>query len=408
MSSGAGAGEREPPTGAALQGVLEIIPGGVVHVGADGSIRYANAQALEVLGFSYDRITQRYAQDFEPETIHPDGSPCAAADYPVVRALTTGRPQPPMTIGVRRPDGALRWAVFSAIPLLDRDGAITGALASFLDVTELRRTEAALHASEARMRAILESAPNVIISTDVDGLIRFVNRTVPELTPAALIGAHVATCVAPGSREVVVAALRRAVAERSVVGCEAAAPFGRAFEVAIAPVIEGEEVTGLTGGDIEVESVEGRGSTFRVVLPAAAPEAALSPVPGPPRASQRRGRILIVDDERLIRESLAHMFDRHEVVTCASGREALAILSTGAFDLVLCDLIMPDVTGMELFEAVRRDAPELCDHFVFMSGGAFTERSVQFRRQAPCTFVDKPFDLSRLSELVEQRIGAAR
>ena len=105
-----------------LRAIIEAVPGGVVHVDVNGAILRANAEALRVLGLSYDELTQLYTSDFETHTIYEDGRPCPVHEYPVSRALATGQPQPPVTIGVERPDGAVSWAVFRALPLKDKTG----------------------------------------------------------------------------------------------------------------------------------------------------------------------------------------------------------------------------------------------------------------------------------------------
>jgi len=133
--------------------ILETVPGGIVHVGADGAIVAANAEALRVLGLTFDALTQRYTNEFEPETIWEDGSPCPPESYPVSCALRTGKPQPATTIGVRRADGHTSWAVFRAVPLHDTEtGELSGAIVTFLDITERKAAEAAREALEAQLR----------------------------------------------------------------------------------------------------------------------------------------------------------------------------------------------------------------------------------------------------------------
>ena len=134
--------------------LLEILPGGVIYVRADGTMACANREALRVLGLSYDELTRKRAQDFEPQTIDEDGRPLLAADYPVTRALATGEPQRGVTIGVRRPDGELVWAVFGAQPLRrPSDGVVIAAVVTFLDITERKRTEEELERSRDLLRA---------------------------------------------------------------------------------------------------------------------------------------------------------------------------------------------------------------------------------------------------------------
>src|SRR3954469_8730231 len=99
--------------------ILDAVPGGVVHVARDGAIRSANPEALRILGFRFDELTKRFISDFDPETIREDGSPFPASEYPVALVLTTGKPQGPVTLGVRKRSGELSWAVFRAEPVLD-------------------------------------------------------------------------------------------------------------------------------------------------------------------------------------------------------------------------------------------------------------------------------------------------
>src|SRR5690348_3500593 len=105
--------------GALSRELLEALPGGVVYVESDGAIAWVNAEAVTMLGLSFQELVQRYAADFEHETVHEDGSPCSPDEYPVTRALTTGQAQKGKTIGVKRPNGTTLWAVFSALPVKD-------------------------------------------------------------------------------------------------------------------------------------------------------------------------------------------------------------------------------------------------------------------------------------------------
>jgi CheY-like chemotaxis protein len=116
----------------------------------------------------------------------------------------------------------------------------------------------------------------------------------------------------------------------------------------------------------------------------------------------------VVDDEPLVGRAVARLLgSAHEVVVESDGRAAEARLLAGErFDLVLCDLMMPDVTGMELHDRLHASRPDEAARLVFMTGGAFTERAREFldRTRAPC--VEKPFDMERLRALVAERIGS--
>jgi PAS domain S-box-containing protein len=229
--------------------ILDAVPGGVVHVGVDGSIKAANAEALRILGMRFDQITQRYTHDWDPDTIFEDGSPCSAADYPVTKALATGEPQRALTLGVRRPDGTLSWAVFTAVALVDAAGNVTGAVATFLDITERKRIEDALRESEAKLKAVVSSVPDIIITTDRDGIIQFVNRTIETVTPEQVIGTRYLDYVGPEDQERVRGYLRRVLDHGESVSWElrGVAPADPNWWSARAgPVERGGAVVGMT------------------------------------------------------------------------------------------------------------------------------------------------------------------
>ncbi len=165
-------------------------------------------------------------------------------------------------------------------------------------------------------------------------------------------------------------------------------------------------VRGL-GGEIVVESRPGEGATFRVRLPAgdAIAPAASTPTPAEARGGgYRRRRILAVDDEALLLKAYRRMLgDAHELVTALGGHEALRILERDvAFDAILCDLQMPDMSGVELYAAVRERFPALGDRFVFVTGGAFSSDARRFLEESVAAVIQKPFRLEDLLALVER------
>jgi signal transduction histidine kinase/ActR/RegA family two-component response regulator len=162
-------------------------------------------------------------------------------------------------------------------------------------------------------------------------------------------------------------------------------------------------VTGF-GGSIEVDSRVGEGTTLRILLPACL-GAESSPEPGPPtslRSLKSRRRLLVVDDDVLVARTLARQLSGHQVEVVASGQAALERLSAAgsSFDLVLCDLMMPDMTGMDVYEAVEERHPGLAGRFVFISGGGVTERSRKFLELHADRVLPKPIDSRQLSELL--------
>ncbi len=158
------------------------------------------------------------------------------------------------------------------------------------------------------------------------------------------------------------------------------------------------------GGRITLESSPGQGARFVVRLPAMAElgRAPVVPAEAPPRPGSRRGRILVVDDERLIRAALIRILAaEHDVVEAESGEAAERLLAAdGGFDVILSDLIMPEVTGMDLHDGLALTRPELAARMVFMTGGAFTQRAMTFLEAVPNLRVEKPLDAINLRELV--------
>jgi two-component system, cell cycle sensor histidine kinase and response regulator CckA len=156
-----------------------------------------------------------------------------------------------------------------------------------------------------------------------------------------------------------------------------------------------------TGGEISLESRLGEGTTVRVILPAAAEEAAPPPVPSV--ATVGRLRLLVVDDEPAIARSLSQALNGHEVTLASSGREAIELLGRGrSFDAIVCDLIMSDRTGMDVYQACREREDGLETRILFVTGGAFTAGARDFLAVTANPWLEKPFDLRAFRTLVEQ------
>ena len=176
------------------------------------------------------------------------------------------------------------------------------------------------------------------------------------------------------------------------------------------------DVIAALDGEITVDSIDGKGTLVRIAIPpsAAGLDHAVtndSSSPEPGEHSQRR-RILIVDDDRPVAAAIALELEGHDVVVASSGREALAILRRDKnFDMILCDLMMPEVSGIDVYESLRLVEPSLLDRVVLMTGGAFTVRAGQFLSRVDVHVVEKPFDAGQLHALVrtlEHRVEVAR
>jgi two-component system, cell cycle sensor histidine kinase and response regulator CckA len=141
------------------RGLLDALPGGVVHIHRDGSIAAANAEALRILGRDFDDLLQRHLSHCHVDMVDESGHPCSFEALPAAKALATGEPQPGVTLGIHRPDGSTAWAVFRATPIKDpHGGEILGAIVTFLDITERKRTEQELRRNQDLLRKSEELA----------------------------------------------------------------------------------------------------------------------------------------------------------------------------------------------------------------------------------------------------------
>ena len=96
----------------------------------------------------------------------------------------------------------------------------------------------------------------------------------------------------------------------------------------------------------------------------------------------------------------------HEVHVTTAAREAFELLtSDDQFDVVLCDLLMPAMSGMDLYRELKRHRPGLENRLVFMTGGAFTPRAAEFLALVSNRRIEKPFDLSQVRRLVRELAG---
>jgi two-component system cell cycle sensor histidine kinase/response regulator CckA len=597
--------------------IIETVAGGVVYVGAAGNILAANAEAQRILGLSYDALTHRYTQDFAPVTLWEDGSPCTLEDYPVTRALMTGEAQPPATIGARRPDGEVSWAVYTAVPVRSpEDGSVAGAVVTFIDITARRRVEEQLRDSEARLRSIMESVPAYVLTVDRELAVTFANRLAPGLSPDSVQARSVLELVRGEDQAILEVALRRTLREGTTETLEVRADglLGQGtYRINAGPVRYGDEIRGATlvvdditmhkemearlvlsdrltaigtlaagvaheinnpltylfgnlellrrshvtgttaqrlrdaadgadrirevvrdlmtfshpegdtlgpiqvseaidraermarheikhrarfvrdevplplvrgskarlsqvllnllinaahairpghldqneirvttrclnrgririsvsdtgvgiervmigrifdpfvttkptgqgtglglyvchnivrslGGAIWVQSEPGRGSTFHIDLPVVEVERTAPEQPPPHPAPLKRLRILVVDDEPNILSFVQSTLAPHEVACVSSGAAAISALDGRAFDLVLCDVMMPDVSGLDVYEHTRRTAPELSQRFLFITGVSMGELAASVTALG-APVLQKPFGVEEL------------
>jgi DNA-binding NtrC family response regulator len=119
------------------------------------------------------------------------------------------------------------------------------------------------------------------------------------------------------------------------------------------------------------------------------------------------GRICVVDDNARARQSMADVLKHagHEVFTCSSGREALQLLDKELLDVVVTDLQMPGMTGLELIRAL--EARKFDGQVVMVTAFATVEAAVDAMRHGAFDFIEKPFDAEQLEQLVGRALKQA-
>jgi two-component system cell cycle sensor histidine kinase/response regulator CckA len=164
------------------------------------------------------------------------------------------------------------------------------------------------------------------------------------------------------------------------------------------------------GGEIRVESAVGRGTSFTVFLPMAKPRAAPPAVAAPPAppVAARRGHLLVIDDEPIVGRMLGRLLAReHAVEVLTSAREAIARIEAGErFDAIFCDLMMPELSGVELHGELLRVAPDQAARMVFVTGGAFGASAIEFLDRVPNPRLFKPFAKEQVQGALVALLGA--
>lgn len=161
------------------------------------------------------------------------------------------------------------------------------------------------------------------------------------------------------------------------------------------------------GGTLTFDSELDKGTDFIVTLPIAITQIQSRVAARPTLAPAiRRGQVLVVDDEEpLVQTIRKYLSSDHEVTAVTSAQAALELMQEGArYDVVLCDLMMPQVTGIELYNEVSGFDPSQASRMVFLTGGAFTPAAREFLDASTNLRLEKPFDLKELRKLVNELI----
>ena len=161
------------------------------------------------------------------------------------------------------------------------------------------------------------------------------------------------------------------------------------------------------GGTLDVTSAPGHGATFRLTLPVGAVPASPLALPSATEVPVVHGQtILVVDDEPSLASGLARLLrrDGHTVETVVNGRLALARLEARAYDLILCDMRMPELDGPSLYRLLERQQPHLCQRFIFLTGDTLEPATQAFLEASGVPCLTKPFTSAEARRVIQRTL----
>jgi PAS domain S-box-containing protein len=336
-------------TEAANGSLWRAVSCGVVIHDADGAIADANDAATLLFARPLIELAGRHLGAPPLACVDERGTDMELSACLIHRALTTGETQRDVILGIRLPDGERRWLQADATPVFDADGPVAHVVTTFVDITS--RKEHADAAIDALATGVAHDINNPLsfVMTNLDFLSH-------ELAPAA--GSEV-----------------RAALDEARVGVQR-----------VAAIVRDLKALGLGSAKVETSP----SSKTDGVTPAL------------------RLRMFVLDDEAVLTRALQRAIGReHDVVTSNDAVHAVASLTSAdfleRFDVVLCDVMMPGLTGIEVYEQVVAKHPAHAKKFIFMSGGAFTPRARDFLSQIPNARLEKPFEIAQLRALLTAR-----
>jgi CheY-like chemotaxis protein len=161
------------------------------------------------------------------------------------------------------------------------------------------------------------------------------------------------------------------------------------------------------GGSISVVSRVGQSTVFRIELPVEeTPSVVVPTLISKAQPSVEAKTILIIDDEPGITSALAYLLrrDGHTVETAANGRLGLARLKERTYDLILCDLRMPELDGPGFYRELEHSHPQLLQQVVFLTGDTLSPEAREFLAEAGVARLSKPFRAAEVRRAVQQAL----
>jgi PAS domain S-box-containing protein len=162
-------------------------------------------------------------------------------------------------------------------------------------------------------------------------------------------------------------------------------------------------IVSAMGGQLVASNRPGGGASFRLTLPRATSTPVIVPPRPQPAPTTRRASVLVVDDDVSVAASLGRQLRQHDVTSVTTARAALDLVLAGKpFDVILSDLMMPGMSGMELHAELVRTTPDLASRMVFITGGAFTTAANEFLDRIDNDRLDKPFTGAEVRAAIER------
>jgi signal transduction histidine kinase/ActR/RegA family two-component response regulator len=504
---------------------LDDLPYGVCRVTPEAGVIASNARATAFLDCTFDARQKRYRPVLPAQLLSAEREPLEASASPWWRALREGAAPSPTTLGLKRPDGALAWALISVAVEPGNGGRLRSLLVTFVDVTSTKEQSDALSDADRKLRRTISSVTNLqdqlarsehmaslglmaagvaheinnplsyILSNlsfaaeraidqesrlalrealEGAGRVRDIVRDLKTLSrmeseedlkpvdarnavDAALklsfddvrhrarvqrhfsevphvlgnetrlvqvmlnLVTNAAQSIAPGSPDenqiTVEVKLAETEGEVEVVVTDSGVGISedhlpKVFEPFFTTKPAGEG-TGLglsichrlihaMGGRIQVTSEEGHGSRFSVFLAIAPGRVdADAPLSEASPGTNRRLRLLVVDDEVLVARAVRRVFDKEFRVDVAlDGQVALEKLRKADYDVVLCDVMMPGISGLDVYRQVRSENEPLARRFVFATGGLFSQELSDNVKRLSNMIIEKPFDPAELRRVI--------
>jgi CheY-like chemotaxis protein len=126
----------------------------------------------------------------------------------------------------------------------------------------------------------------------------------------------------------------------------------------------------------------------------------------PPEQKKTRGRVLIVDDEPTICNILARILSNegHQAQTVSDGKAALTLLHERPYDLLVADLRMSGINGIELYEIVKKQYPQMAGKVIFMTGDTMSQETGEFLSSTGRPYLAKPFTPIEFLEIIDSSL----